>query len=98
MGVRDEQLVQPALQPGGVRVPVWVVVVMAMVVAVVVWVVMRVVMVVPMDVLMLVAMALVFPVALLAHGVPRPAHALCPGAVPKACSAWWIASITSWRA
>jgi len=45
-----------------------------------------------------VVVTVLFPVAVLAHGVPRPAHAPCPGAVPSACSAWWIASITSWRA
>ena len=37
-------------------------------------------------------------VAVTVQGVCVPAHDACPGAVPSACSAWWMASMTSWRA
>ena len=61
---------------------------------VIVVVVMRVV----VDVPVVVAVLLAFAVAVFVHGIRRAVHAPCRGAVPSACSAWWMASITSWRA
>ncbi len=45
-----------------------------------------------------VLVAMIVVVVAVMHGIGRLAHDVCLGAVPSACSAWWMASMTSARA